>query len=79
MAKTVTAIYHQAGEVEILTTYGDGGTHEDHVGYYDADGGEWDEPVRAMLRKWGVRPVGEWVDDEDGNAHITVQESASVD
>ncbi len=46
-----TAAYTNEGRILV------GGTE---IGTFDADGGEWREPVKTILRQHGYEPVGEW-------------------
>lgn len=67
------ARYTEAGEITVHETFDDDTTSSGHIGWYDADGGTWEDEVRDMLRAQGFAPVGEWTTDDDGSATITVR------
>lgn len=50
----VGATYRMEGEVR---------AHGRHLGYFDADGGEWQDGVDALLLAHGFRRVGDWTGD----------------
>ncbi len=59
------ARYSETGELRVLATEE---APAADLGYFDADGGEWEEPVEALLRAQGYEPSGPWTIDEDGDA-----------
>ena len=54
-SQTGTATFTQEGWLSV-----DGQS----LGFYDADGGEWVEPVDQQLRLAGWERVGDWVGDD---------------
>jgi hypothetical protein len=60
-AEEVEMLYDQVGATYRLE--GEVRVHGNHVGYFDADGGEWEDGVDAVLLEHGFRRVGSWKGD----------------
>jgi hypothetical protein len=58
--RAATATYTETGELTV--TDGTGLVH--NLGYYDADGGEWEAPVDEKLRAAGYERTGAWEGDD---------------
>jgi hypothetical protein len=67
-ATQYVASYALEGHIEIN---GPDGQYDD-LGYYDADGAEWEAPLAAILERHGYKVVGPWTTDADYTSTASV-------
>lgn len=58
--------YDADGRITVHVSDGPSGD----LGYYDADGGTWEDEVRDILRRSGYEPIGEWATDEETHRSV---------